>query len=175
MQKKKKITAWCIEFGKGTLFLPLDFEHQLPALDPLFLYSNFYYKINNNSLRYKNFKFCRKTVAEAWGWKLTRDLYWSCYLEQKTKKHFSDGGIVLFSSGNHVTFICFYQRKQETESTFLNKSKSMWRKKCWVSVYKKEEGTNTYWELNVHETDRNFTKIITFNHDKNFIDQRDEL
>ena len=48
----------------------------------------------------------------------------------KDKKHFSVGGIVLFSSGNHVKFICFYLRKQETESTFLNKSKSMWRKKC---------------------------------------------
>ena len=74
-KKKKKITAWCVEFGKGTPFLPLDFGHQLPALDPVFLYSIFYDKINNNSLRYKNSKFCRKTVAEAWGWELTRDLY----------------------------------------------------------------------------------------------------
>lgn len=64
-------------------------------------------------------------------------------LGTKDKKHFSDGGLVLFSSGNRVKCICFYLRKQETESTFLNKSKSMWRKKCWVSVYKKEEGTNT--------------------------------
>ena len=51
-------------------------------------------------------------------------------LGTKKKKTFFLGGIVLFSSGNHVKFICFYLRKQETESTFLNKSKSMWRKKC---------------------------------------------
>lgn len=71
-------------------------------------------------------------------------------LGTKDEKHISGEGIVLSSSGNCVRFICFYPKKQN--STLLNKSKDIWRKKCWISVYKREEGTNTYWKLNVHDT-----------------------
>ena len=96
-------------------------------------------------------------------------------LGTKKKKHFSLEELYSFLLGTMWNLFVFTLGNKKQKALSLINLRVCGERNVESQYARKKRELIIYWELNVHDTDRSFTKIISFNHGKNFIDQRAEL